>query len=358
MTSDGRTTLPGVPNPDAALIRSLRAGVDDALRTVLRGARRVALVNFPNHGNPGDPAIWLGTRAALRRIGVRVGYQCAWDTFSAAALRRAVPDGPVLLNGGGNFGDLYQGQQGLREHLLTTLRGRRLVQLPQSIHFRERDNLDRVRRLVAGHGDVTLMVREHRSQEIAAREFDADVHLAPDMAFGLGALPPLGTPRHDVLWLHRVPGDPEYVDHGGSPDGVTSSVVEWIHEQHDEPEWRADHRIAKRANEFLRSRAQADARWARYTWRPLGATFEPLGQGWVRRGLHILGRGRVVVTDKLHGHVLALLAGQPHVVLDNGYGKVSGVHESWTHPSTLACWAESGDVARKLALELLAARNR
>lgn len=347
-----------MPNPDAALIRSLRAGVDDALRTVLRGARQVALVNFPNHGNPGDPAIWLGTRAALRRIGVRVGYQCAWDTFSAAALRRAVPDGPVLLNGGGNFGDLYQGQQGMREHLLTTLRGRRLVQLPQSIHFRERDNLDRVRRLVAGHGDVTLMVREHRSQEIAAREFDADVHLAPDMAFGLGALPPLGTPRHDVLWLHRVPGDPEYVDHGGSPDGVTSSVVEWIHEQHDEPEWRADHRIAKRANEFLRSRAQADARWARYAWRPLGATFEPLGQGWVRRGLHILGRGRVVVTDKLHGHVLALLAGQPHVVLDNGYGKVSGVHESWTHPSTLACWAESGDVARKLALELLAARNR
>ncbi|MBB4909630.1 polysaccharide pyruvyl transferase family protein [Actinophytocola algeriensis] len=340
-------------NPDSALIASLRSEVDDALRAVLRGARRVALVNFPNHGNPGDPAIWLGTRAALRRIGVRVGYQCAWDTFSAAALRRAVPDGPVLLNGGGNFGDLYQGQQGLREHLLSTLRDRRLVQLPQSIHFRERQNLDRVRRLVAEHGDVTLLVREHRSQEIAAREFDADVRLVPDMAFGLGELPLPGTPRADVLWLHRVPGDPEHVDHGGLPDGVTGSVVEWIHEQPDEPEWRLDHRIARRANVFLRARAQSDARWARYAWRPLGATFAPLGHGWVLRGLHILGRGRVLVTDKLHGHVLALLAGVAHVVLDNGYGKVSGVHESWTHPSTLAHWADNGDEARKLALDLL-----
>jgi pyruvyl transferase EpsO len=342
-----------VSNPDSALIAALRSEVDDALRAVLRGARRVALVNFPNHGNPGDPAIWLGTRAALRRIGVRVGYQCAWDTFSAAALRRAVPDGPVLLNGGGNFGDLYKGQQGLREHLLSTVKDHRLVQLPQSIHFRERENLDRVRRLVADHGDVTLLVREYRSRDIAAREFDAEVHLMPDMAFGLGELSLAGSPREDVVWLHRVPGDPEYVDHGGLPDGATGSVVEWIHEQPDEPEWRLDHRIARRANVFLRSRAQSDPRWARYAWRPLGATFEPLGHGWVRRGLQILGRGRVLVTDKLHGHVLALLAGVPHVALDNGYGKVSGVHESWTHPSTLARWADSGDEARTLALDLL-----
>jgi pyruvyl transferase EpsO len=342
-----------VSNPDAALITRLRDAVDESLRSVVADTRRVALVNFPNHGNPGDPAIWLGTRAALRRIGARVGYQCAWDTYSESALRRAVPDGPVLLNGGGNFGDLYAGQQRLREHLLSTLRGRRLVQLPQSIHFRERENLDRVRRLVAAHGDVTLLVREHRSKEVATREFDAEVRLVPDMAFGLGALPRLGTPRYDVLWLHRLPGDPEYVDHGGSPDGVTSSVVEWIHDQPAEPEWRLDHRIARSANELLRSRAQKDDRWARLAWRPLGATFEPLAWGWVRRGLHILGTGRVVVTDKLHGHVLALLAGMPHVLLDNGYGKVSGVHESWTRPSTLAQWADTGDKARKLALDLL-----
>jgi pyruvyl transferase EpsO len=346
-----------VSNPDSALLSRLRGTVDDELRAVLRGARRVALVNFPNHGNPGDPAIWLGTRAALRRLGVRVGYRCAWDTYSADALRRAVPDGPVLINGGGNFGDLYAGQQGLREHLLTTLRDRALVQLPQSIHFRDPANLDRVRRLVAAHGNVTLLVRERRSALLAGREFDAPVRLVPDMAFGLEPLPRPGPPVHDVTWLHRVPGDPEHVDHGGPPGGVPSRVVEWLHELPDEPAWRPGHRVARRANAVLRARARRDPRWARHAWRPLAATFDPLSRGWVRRGLHVLGSGRVLVTDKLHGHVLALLAGVPHVVLDNGYGKVSGVHEAWTHDSALATWAHTGDEARALALTLLRARD-
>jgi len=336
-----------VSNPDSALLAGLVDQVDGGLRDALNGADRVALVNFPNHGNPGDPAIWLGTRAALRRLGVRVAYQCAWDTYSAAALRRAVPDGPVLINGGGNFGDLYAGQQGLREQLLATLRGRPLIQLPQSIHFRDRANLDRVRGLVADHGDVTLLVREHRSEVVARREFDTKIGLVPDMAFGLGELPRLGTPTVDVTWLHRVPGDPEHVEHGGPPDGGTSRVVEWLHEQPDEPRWRMDHRVARWANTLLRARA-------RHAWRPLAATFAPLSHGWVRRGLHVLGSGRVLVTDKLHGHVLALLAGVPHIVLDNGYGKVSGVHQTWTRASTLTRWANTGDEARALAIDALA----
>jgi exopolysaccharide biosynthesis predicted pyruvyltransferase EpsI len=342
-----------VSHPDSGLLAQLIDKIQDALRATLDGADRVALVNFPNHGNPGDPAIWLGTRAALRRLGVRVAYQCAWDTYSETALRRAVPHGPVLLNGGGNFGDLYAGQQGLRERLLATLRDLPLIQLPQSIHFRDPANLDRMRRLIADHGAVTLLVREHRSDTLAKGQFDAPVHLVPDMAFGLGELPRLGTQTVDVTWLHRVPGDPEYVDHGTPPPGVSSRVVEWIHELDHEPSWRLGHRIARHANTALRRQAQRNPSWAERAWRPLGVTFAPLSRGWLRRGLHVLGSGRVLVTDKLHGHVLALLAGIPHIVLDNGYGKVSGVYETWTSESSLTRWASSGAEARKLATDML-----
>ena len=345
-------------HPDAELIASLAALVHGGLRDVLRGARRVALVNFPNHGNPGDPAIWLGTREALRRLRVTVAYQCAWDTFSPEAIQRVVPDGPVLINGGGNFGDLYAGQQSLRERLLVQLRGTRLIQLPQSIHFRDPTNLERMRRLVANHGDFTLIVRELRSEALARRYFDADVRVLPDMALTLGLLPQLGTPRFDVTWLHRRPGDPEYVDHGGPPAGANAQAVEWIGPLCPEPPWRLRHRLARRMNIILRGRAQADPRWARLAWRPLGATFEPLARGWVRRGLNVLASGKIIVTDKLHGHILAMLAGIPHVLLDSGYGKVRAVYDTWTHPSQLAHWAADGDSARALALELLGATRR
>jgi pyruvyl transferase EpsO len=350
---------PAQTDPDSALLRCLADRVDAGLREVLGGARDVALVNFPNHSNPGDSAIWLGARAALRRLRVRVRYQCAWCTYSPEALRRALPHGPVLLNGGGNFGDLYRGQQGLRERLLTELTDRPIVQLPQSIHFRKQENLDRMRHLVAEHGRVTVIAREQRSEALAREHFDADVRLLPDTALALRPIRPAPMPSSepvdDMLWLHRLSKDPEYVDHGFDLDefGLSSREVEWIRPQPAEPAWTPTGRAVRAANGWLLARARSDQRWARHAWRPLGATFVPLGEGFVRRGLAIMATGRVLVTDKLHGHLLALLAGIPHVVLDNSYGKVSGTYQAWTHPSGLARWADSGAEAQQLVRELL-----
>lgn len=345
-------------HPDAALLAKLADAFDRQLLSALDGADSVALVNFPNHNNPGDSAIWLGARASLRRLGVRVRYQSAWCTYNADALRRALPDGPVLLNGGGNFGDLYKGQQGLREQLLAELPGRRLIQLPQSIHFREQRNLDRVRRLVADHGQVTLMLREQHSFDFAGEQFDAQTVLAPDCALALGALPaPEAAPDVDVLWLHRLPGDPEYVDHGNLPTDLPVREVEWLRKVRPEPQWSTRARAARKANGWLLPRCRSDATWSRRAWRPLAATFAPFGYGHVQRGLHIMARGRVLVTDKLHGHLMALLAGIPHVVLDNSYGKVSGTYQTWTSPSVIAKWADDAEQAAKLAHELFESRS-
>ncbi len=340
-------------HPDGPLLDELATRVDEELRDALGGARDVALVNFPNHNNPGDSAIWLGTRRSLRRLGVRVRYQCAWCTYSPEALRRALPSGPVLVNGGGNFGDLYAGQQGLRERLLAELVDRPIIQLPQSIHFRDPANAERMRRLIASHGGVTLMVREETSERIARRMFDASVRLVPDMALALRRLDVTrGRPGADVLWLHRVEGDPEYVDHGVR-FGPAAREVEWLHGQDDEPAWLRRHAVARRVNDRLVDRCRSRPGWARRAWRPLAATFVPLGEGYVRRGMAIMAGGRVLVTDKLHGHLLALLAGIPHVVLDNSYGKVSGIYRTWTRSSSLTHWADDGDEAERLVSGLL-----
>jgi exopolysaccharide biosynthesis predicted pyruvyltransferase EpsI len=352
-----------VPTPtahaDARLLADLAERFDRELATALGGAREVALVNFPNHGNPGDSAIWLGARAALRRLGVRVRYRCAWSNYHPDALAAALPDGPVLINGGGNFGDLYKGQQQLRERLLTELRGRRLIQLPQSVHFAEQRNLDRNRRLVAEHGNVLLMLREARSYEFASEQFEAETLLAPDCALALQALPrPEIAPDVDLLWLHRLPGDPEYVGRDPLSTARTVREIEWLRKVPPEPTWSNKARLARRANGWLAPRSRKDPRWARYAWRPFAATFDPMGMGHVERGLEILARGRVLLTDKLHGHVMALLSGLPHVVLDNSYGKVSGTYRSWTHPSTITRWAEDGAGAVALAEELLAGASR
>ncbi|KAF7962366.1 hypothetical protein AWV80_22615 [Cupriavidus sp. UYMU48A] len=42
-----------------------------------------------------------------------------------------------------------------------------------------------------------------------------------------------------------------------------------------------------------------------------------------------------VLTDRLHGHILACLLDMPNTVSDNSYGKNSGYINSWTKESSI-----------------------
>src|SRR3546814_10452775 len=49
-----------------------------------------------------------------------------------------------------------------------------------------------------------------------------------------------------------------------------------------------------------------------------------------QRGLAMLAAGELVVTDRLHAHILSLLLDIPHVLPDNSYGKVAGFADQLT----------------------------
>jgi pyruvyl transferase EpsO len=61
--------------------------------------------------------------------------------------------------------------------------------------------------------------------------------------------------------------------------------------------------------------------------------FQRLAKIRLARGLDLLARGRTVVTDRLHAHILSFMMDIPHVALDNDYGKVSSFIEAWTSAS-------------------------
>jgi exopolysaccharide biosynthesis predicted pyruvyltransferase EpsI len=121
-----------------------------------------------------------------------------------------------------------------------------------------------------------------------------------------------------------------------------------------EPRWSPADRLRLRANTWLLPRLEAGSPWAHRLWRANAATFAPLAEAWALRGCSILARGRVVVTDRLHGHILSLLQGIPHVAMDNSYGKVRAVHDTWTHESDLVRWADTPAEAIAAARDLLA----
>jgi exopolysaccharide biosynthesis predicted pyruvyltransferase EpsI len=72
----------------------------------------------------------------------------------------------------------------------------------------------------------------------------------------------------------------------------------------------------------------------------------------LRRGIELLSSAAVVVTDRLHAHVLSLLLGIPHVVTDNVSGKIRSFYETWTSESELVTWADSLEQGLQIARHL------
>lgn len=55
---------------------------------------------------------------------------------------------------------------------------------------------------------------------------------------------------------------------------------------------------------------------------------------WCITAIKLLSKGSVVLTDRLHGHILSILIVKPHVIVDNSYGKISDFYQAWTFRNT------------------------
>lgn len=102
-------------NPNAEHISKLQAQAINQIGESLRGHTQVTHIDFPHHRNAGDSLIRLGERRALRDIHVDVRYVADMRTYRPNELDVSLdPGAPILIDGGGNFGNLWPiGQLGL-----------------------------------------------------------------------------------------------------------------------------------------------------------------------------------------------------------------------------------------------------
>jgi exopolysaccharide biosynthesis predicted pyruvyltransferase EpsI len=312
------------------------------LDPMIGGYSDCALVGFPDSSNVGDSAIWLGELAWLRDRGVRVAYRCHERDYDANILAGSSPGGVILLHGGGNLGDLWPRLQRLRERVIQDFPHRAIVQLPQTIHFRDRGALARARDVFDAHPDLTIAVRDTASLDVARREFQCRTVLCPDMAFYLGDLSAPRKTDVDVLWLRRT--DLEALPDKDAIDGAGTVVTDWLD---------ARSPVVRQVREAVQPFLRRHPRRLRMLRRYAEATFDYQARARMNFGCRLLTGGKVVITDRLHGHILSVLLGIPHVVLDNSYGKLRHFHETWTRSMPLVRWAESPAEARAAAEELL-----
>jgi exopolysaccharide biosynthesis predicted pyruvyltransferase EpsI len=327
-----------------SLIYQLRKRIVCTFRRILPDRPKCALLDFPDHANVGDSAIWLGEKKLLEEIGARIVYECDLASYSRAALAERIGDGIILLHGGGNFGDVWPKRQLFRERVVETFQRNRIIFLPQTIFFRDTANLRRARAVLNKHPDLVVLARDRRSLEIACTDFKGTAILCPDMAFMLGELSQHGSRQKDIIWLARTDVEARAPQTTALND-PNIAVLDWLSEP------------ATILSTVYRRSVQALARHPRALKSlasPLRLLLDQLATQRVLRGARMLSSGRVVITDRLHAHIMSLLLGIPHVVLDNNYGKVKEFYSLWTGDCETAVWAESVDEALHRARRLVA----
>lgn len=295
-------------------VQALRSELISRATTLGLDAADWSVVDYPGHLNCGDSAIWLGEAALARALGRRIRSMVDRST---AAVARVPRDTLLMLHGGGNFGGLYPTHQELRVQTLERYRDRKIVQLPQSIHWGSDAAREQLRRAVGEHPDFHLLVRDERSLAVAQRDLDCPVTLVPDAAFALG---PLRRRKASVPLAVQRRIDPEA---DASGEGLEVPTFDWLTARRTEPRAIALRvlRLQLRGTRLLPGRAGESMRLA---------SADVLAKLNLAHAERLLSAGERLVTDRLHGHVLATLLGVPHIVVNDRFGKVEALWSTWT----------------------------
>jgi pyruvyl transferase EpsO len=310
-----------------SLNERLSRQIDKTLAPLIAGrSERICIIDPPGYANVGDSAIFLGELAFLRRNfpEARVDF---FDTGNyTPACDRYIRDASIiLLQGGGNFGEIWPRHHAIRMEVLNRFPGRPIVQFPQSISFSTQAGIDATARAIERQGNFTLLVRDRKSQAFAEKHFPCTTILCPDMAFALGGIrrEPASL---DYLCLLRQDKEAAtdhsrllkvMADLGGSMD-----VADWID--------ASNSRLGRQDKVLGRA-------WRRHPW-TIGVTRSfafRLRERYARErlafGLNLLSKGSMVITDRLHAHVLCCLLGVRHLLFDSLDGKASALYEAWTN---------------------------
>ncbi|NBD23598.1 polysaccharide pyruvyl transferase family protein [Paenibacillus glycinis] len=275
---------------------------------------KIYYIDYPVYGNGGDLLIMKGTEAFFKdnRIQVQARYSVL-DFPNGLAIPK---DKIIVLNGGGNFGDLYPTHQKLREKIVNDYPDNRVVILPQTIFYKNETELDRTAAVFNRHKDLHLFVRDTLSQELAQTKFKTcHVYLSPDMAHQLWPIHSNYAPEKDLLCFLRTDIE-KTVEQERFESSDQGDYLDWatLFNKTEQKGILLFRKLLKiSGGNSLLSKC-----WGMYT------------DYLVNKAVNRFGNYNTVQTSRLHGHILSCLMDKPNVLLDNSYGKNGNYYSAWT----------------------------
>ena len=297
----------------------------DKLNNVLPRGAQVYFFDYPVHNNVGDMLIWKGTEQFFKenKIQVLKRYSCHLVDYllkKQDKLIKIPKEAIIVCQGGGNFGDLYPVHQNLRKLIVGEFPNNRIVILPQSIFYEDKKAAKKDFAIFGNHKDLHLYVRDNQSFELA-RQYLKNVYLCQDMAH---ALYPLEQKNSDNLkTLYFLRRDKERVEATiAKGDGVEIDEFDW-HLLFSKVDMKLM-RIFNRVHHSYKMIKMISPNILAKLWFIYNGYM-------INKAIKLFSDHQIIVTSRLHGHILACLMNKENKLLDNSYGKNSSYFQCWTN---------------------------
>jgi pyruvyl transferase EpsO len=304
-------------NSTSSILDSLKSSLS-VIRCDFDSSARILYIDYPVHLNIGDLLINLGAEQFFKDNCMKI-----WRRYYLLDVPKSIPgvdDSVVfLMHGGGNFGDIYDLHQSMREDLLARYPRNRFIFLPQTVHFNDIAEERRSLGSMAAHSNARFYGRDVRSFEILKRNGIPDVGMLPDMAHQLwGVIEPSCSPESDEPF-YLIRKDRETKGKHASnmvPENV--QTVDW-----DDIVTLGNRCMSRVARRFMRRQSRLQGPFDN------SQIWYPVRDRAVRDGIRSVSKHKEVISDRLHAMLLGLLLKRRVLAMDNSYGKVSVYADTW-----------------------------
>jgi pyruvyl transferase EpsO len=278
-------------------------------------------LDLPYFPNIGDTLIWQGTLDFLATLPFKCLYSSSIENYKRPKINKEII---ILLMGGGNFGDLWYRHQIFRKTILQSFPENKLIQLSQSIYFKNENIMKEDAEVFAQHKNLTMCFRDKYSLDIANRYFAFSTNLlVPDMAFNVEMnrwqryIKPII--RGEILFLDRKDCE-KNIDEN-------YNIVPTIAEVRD---WPTMEKQPFGIHIFFKLKFLLQKVSPRINNKISDIVFQcVLRKYYIRKGIEFISEYETIYTTRLHAGILAFMLGKTFTFFDNSYGKNRGVYETW-----------------------------
>ncbi|MBI6063036.1 polysaccharide pyruvyl transferase family protein [Clostridium perfringens] len=266
---------------------------------------KIFITLLPSHGNLGDHAIAYASNKFLEE-NFPEHQVIQLDMFEiykyGKAIRKVLSKGDfIVIIGGGNMNNLYMHEEWTRRFVIKTFKNVPIISLPQTITFTN-DNkgkieLNKTKKIYNNNNNLTIFARENKSYEIMKKTFKSNKVLEnPDMVFYLEDLDLNKDFNRDGI-LVCLRNDKEAYIKSEDKESIINKL-------------KSDYNKVKISDTVINKRVSVKTRE------------EELFKLWSD-----FFSSEVVITDRLHGMIFAVITKTPCIVIRNNDHKIIGSYE-------------------------------